>query len=340
MKDKQTNEKIKINDKKSTKFSIKNLFFNPKVKFTSPFSSVFNSDINTNNKDFLHKALIASVILHALIFSIKIVLPKIPIVKNMDSPLEVSLVNTKSMEAPDKADLLAQNNLKGGGEHDKNAFTTPLPAINNGNGELIRLIKKQEDNSQTQQKQLLSNESTYAINQNNPLTNNTSKNNENGRDTQNINDEIAKLEAEINREIQQIAKRPKRMPLTASNAKSVVYAKYYDKIRSTIEEYGTNYFPKDNEGNPMYGELILIIRINKDGRLGYNKDKYFATPVEVAKSSGNPMLDRKAIDIVKACAPFGDFSGEMASSIDILEVISTFKFNKQGFATTLQGVKN
>jgi len=318
------------------KKALKSFNFLPRVKLGSPFNHLFTQ----TPKDFLHKALIASIILHAIIFTLKIAAPHFPLTKNIESPLEVSLVNSKSEEAPENPDILAQNNLKGGGESDKHAFTTPLPAINNGSGELIKLIKKQEDESTSQQKQLLARQSEFLVNQNNQAANNQSQNTEKGRDSQTINDEIAKLEAEINKEIQQMAKRPKRMPLTAANAKSVVYAKYYDKIRSSIEEYGTTYFPKDNQGNPIYGELILIIRINQEGKLGYNKDKYFATAVEVAHSSGNPTLDKRAAEIVKACAPFGLFPAEMAKNIDILEVISTFKFNKQGFATTLQGVKN
>jgi outer membrane biosynthesis protein TonB len=152
-------------------------------------------------------------------------------------------------------------------------------------------------------------------------------------DKQRIKQEVARLEAEINREIQKMPKQSKRVGFTAVSP----YEKYYKNIRSTIEEYGINYFPKDSFGKPIYGELILVIRINKNGALGYNKDQYYAKPLEIARSSGNPLLDKHAIEIVKACAPFGQFSKEMAQKIDILEVISTFKFNKQGFATTLQG---
>ncbi len=307
--------------------------FLPKIRLSSPFRDIFTA----SKKDFFNQALLFSVVFHAILLTFKLTIEKYPITKNVDTPLEVSLVNSRSEEAPDKADFLAQHNLRGGGEYDKHAFTTPLPAINDGNGELIKLIKRQEQNSETHQKQILSEQSSFTVNQNNNAANKQSENTRQGRDSQTINQEIAKLEAEINRQIQQMAKRPKRMAFTAANAKSVVYAKYYDNIRGAIEEYGTAYFPKDSSGNPMYGELILIIRINKEGKLGYNKDQYYAASVEVARSSGNPLLDKRAMEIVKACAPFGAFPSDMAQSIDILEVISTFKFNKQGFATTLQG---
>jgi protein TonB len=127
------------------------------------------------------------------------------------------------------------------------------------------------------------------------------------------------------------------MPLTATNAKSVVYARYYTAIRGKIEEYGTAFFPKDANNQPIYGDLILIIRVNKTGNIGYNKDGYNAAPVEIARSSGNPLLDLKALEIVQKSMPFGQFPVEMSKSIDILEVISTFRFNKQGFETSLQG---
>lgn len=287
--------------------------------------------------DFIKRAMGLSLCIHAIILSIKLVAPYVPNTKNTDSPLEVSLVNTQSNDAPDKADLLAQQNLKGGGEHDKNAFTTPLPAMGDGNGELIKLLKKQTTTPEQEQKILNSPDGDYSIRNNPKNTLTETKELTQGQDAQTINEEIARLEAEISRQIQQMAKRPKRLPLTAANAKAVVYARYYDTIRRKIEDYGTNYFPKDTAGNPMYGDLILVIRVDKQGRLGYNRDGYTVNPVEVARSSGNAELDRRAIEIVKACAPFGLFSPEMERSIDILEVISTFRFNKQGFATTLQG---
>jgi protein TonB len=320
-------------NKNKNKLSIFISKFLPKIKLASPFGKVFVA----SKRDFFNQALLFSLILHAILLTFKLTAEKLPVTKNIDTPLEVSLVNSRSEEAPDKADFLAQHNLRGGGEFEKHAFTTPLPAINDGNGELIKLIKKQEQSSESQQKQILSEQNSFTVNQNHNAANKQSENAQQGRDAQTINQEIAKLEAEINKQIQQMAKRPKRMAFTAANAKSVVYAKYYDNIRGAIEEYGTTYFPKDSSGNPMYGELILIIRINKEGKLGYNKDQYYATSVEVARSSGNPLLDKRAMEIVKACAPFGAFPADMAQSIDILEVISTFKFNKQGFATTLQG---
>jgi periplasmic protein TonB len=305
----------------------------PSPKIGSPFNSIFKR----SKKDFLNNAVAASIVIHAGLLFLNLVAPHLPATKNVDSPLEISLVNTRSLESPEKADFLAQHNLRGGGDSEKHAFTTPLPAIKDGDGELIRLVKKQEDISDNNQKQLLSAQSEFNINQQKVSEQTKVENQQNGRDNQTINQEIAKLEAEINQQIQRMAKRPKRMPLTAANAKSVVYANYYDKIRKNIEEYGTTYFPKDNQGNPIYGDLILIIRINKQGTLGYNKNQYYATGVEVARSSGNKLLDSRAVEIAKACAPFGAFSSEMSASIDILEVISTFKFNKQGFATTLQG---
>ncbi len=307
--------------------------FIPRFALKSPFGGLFTS----NRRDFFHYALIASMLCHAVFLSVKFAMERSPITKNIDTPLEVSLVNSRSEEKPENADFLAQHNLRGGGEHDKHAFTTPLPALNDGQGKLIKLMEKQDETSPSSQKFLTNEQSHFDVIQSQSAVNKEHKNKQLGRDEQTINQEIARLEAEINRQIQQMAKRPKRMAFTAASAKSVVYAKYYDNIRSTIEEYGTNYFPKDSSGNPIYGELILIIRINKNGELGYNKDQYYATSVEIARSSGNPLLDKRAIEIVKACAPFGQFNKEMAQTIDILEVISTFKFNKQGFATTLQG---
>jgi periplasmic protein TonB len=316
-----------------------NLLKNIKLKIAGKQEPIKLADVlfMPQPKKFINHALIISLLVHALALTLKIVEPYIPSTKNMDSPLEVSLVNSQSEEAPDKADLLAQSNLKGGGEHDKNAYTTPLPATGTGDADLMEMLQKQSDPELEQKKLLTVDQSQEQIIQNIEAKNQAAKQLMQGQDAQSINQEIARLEAEIARQVQKMAKRPKRLPLTATNSKAVVYARYYDQIRGRIESYGTANFPRDAAGNPLYGDLVLVIRINKQGILGYNRDGYTVTAIDVARSSGDKNLDQQAIEIVKNVAPFGPFTVEMEKTIDILEVISTFRFNKRGFETSLQG---
>jgi protein TonB len=52
--------------------------------------------------------------------------------------------------------------------------------------------------------------------------------------------------------------------------------------------------------------------------------------LSIGRSSGNPDLDRQALAIVRASAPFGPFPAEMRNQIDILDWISTFEFTRVG----------
>ncbi|WP_164045079.1 energy transducer TonB, partial [Serratia marcescens] len=59
---------------------------------------------------------------------------------------------------------------------------------------------------------------------------------------------------------------------------------------------------------------------------------------EVVSSSGNPILDRRALAIVQAAAPFGNFSPEMLRGAEVLVITSRFRFTRDdGLETTLQG---
>ena len=61
-------------------------------------------------------ALAISVALHAALLTVRFVDPEGFNRAFKDTPLEVILVNSRSGEAPDKAQAIAQANLAGGGE--------------------------------------------------------------------------------------------------------------------------------------------------------------------------------------------------------------------------------
>ena len=57
---------------------------------------------------------------------------------------------------------------------------------------------------------------------------------------------------------------------------------------------------------------------------------------EIVRPSTSKILDRRAIAIVKAAAPFGPFSAPMRRKADQLVITSRFKFTRDdGLETTL-----
>jgi protein TonB len=51
--------------------------------------------------------------------------------------------------------------------------------------------------------------------------------------------------------------------------------------------------------------------------------------LSIGRSSGNSELDRQALAIVRASAPFGPFPVEMRNQIDVLDWVSTFEFTRE-----------
>ncbi len=285
------------------------------------------------------KALTVSVAVHVLLLMVRVAAPEVFEIKRSDPTLDVVLVNAKSAQRPNKPTVLAQANLDGGGDHDLQRATTPLPAqIVTQEGDLLRQMQRRVEQMEQEQQRLMtqSREAAPAVH-NQPLKpgERPVDSAQRGQDERTSTDEMAKLEAEIGRNLDHYAKRPKRFQLTATSAQAVDYAQYYDSLRRRIEARGTSDFPQRN-GKPLYGHLILVINVNRQGRLGYNRDGYNVDAIDVVKSSGDPALDRQAVAIVRAAAPFGPFTPEMQARQDILEVISTFKFSRSGLETRLQ----
>lgn len=292
--------------------------------------------LRAENKS-LRLALCFSILVHLAILLIRIVPPPLFALRQTDIPLEVELVNARSSTAPHQASILAQANLNGGGDHDNGRATTPLPAtLDNHVGELIkRLQKRAAELQQEQQRLLTQNGLSYGLDHASQEKELPHASQSSGKDQHSADLIRQQLEAEIARDQQLIAKRPRRIQITASSAMAVDFAQYYDSVRRKIEHYGTLNFPH-TDGKPLYGSLVLVLNIRQDGRLGYVRDGYHITDVVLQRSSGNQMLDRQAIAIARATAPFGSFTPEMLARYDILEIIYTFRFTKNGLEATGQ----
>lgn len=71
---------------------------------------------------------------------------------------------------------------------------------------------------------------------------------------------------------------------------------------------------------------MLTVSVDAEGRITNNVKG--REGIEVSRSSGIPELDRQAVAIVRAAAPFGAFPSEMRQQIDVLDWVSTFEFTR------------
>lgn len=224
--------------------------------------------------------------------------------RRLKTPLSVVLVNARSPSAPVNPKRLAQADLNGGGEL-KDAQAS---ALRRADPQLAEKLEKM----QAEQTRLLSQMKDGQSNS--PSTINGKKSVQ--------QTESNPLEAELAKRLQKDGQVPRRAVVTATSAKSVVFAHYYDAMRKQIEVYGTTHFPRV-QGKALYGSLVVMVSVDQQGRL--SKDG-----VTVMKSSGNQELDRQAVAIIRSAAPFGRFTDRMRRQIDILDWVSTFEFTRDG----------
>jgi protein TonB len=256
-----------------------------------------------------------SLILHAIFLSLRWSYGEIQ-QRRLNTPLSVVLVNSSSQTPPKKAVKLAQADLQGGGV----TLDQDASAIHRARLSAEAQLEVLEKN----QKQMLSRMQAE-------------KDAAAGRrsgEEQRVVSQLNALEAELAKRIQANGKEPRRAVLTASSTKAVVFASYYDAMRQKIEAYGSTFFPRVN-GRPLYGSVVLVVSVDAQGKIANSTSG--KEGVEVRRSSGIPDLDRQAVAIVRAAAPYGPFPPEMRKQIDVLDWVSTFEFTRDGATNRLEG---
>ena len=278
----------------------------------------------------LQMALLASVAVHAVVLTTRFVQTADFERLFDDMPLDVILVNSQSDEAPEKAQALAQANLAGGGDAaDPNKrATSPLPpaALTQMGDVINEEQQRQIDEMQHQQNLLLDQVRSQLATMSAPDPSAPAKEaDEQLREEK--RQQLFKLLAEIERRVAEENARPKKRFISPAT-REVVYALYYDELRRKIENQGTNNFPEVG-GKKLYGSLTMMMTVNNDGRV---------LAVDVAESSGNPTLDRRAMAIARSAGPFNGFEPAMRKRADQIVVVSRFTFTRdQTLQTELMG---
>ena len=263
-------------------------------------------------------ALGVSVALHAGLVGFRFAAPEAYNRVFQDTPLEVILVNARSREQAQEAQALAQVHLAGGGEvpEVRIASSPLLPAMNDNPGMDISEVKKQIEALKIQQMRLLSQlqDELAVLTQENMADASDSPDREVKVQRQ---QQLARQLAQIEQRVDQTQGAARKRYISPAT-KEVVYALYYDKMRRTIEYQGTLNFP-EFAGEKMYGQLTMVITVDSRGQL---------LTTEVAKTSGQPLLDARAVAIVRNAAPFGLFNAKMRSQADQIVVITRFDFSR------------
>lgn len=288
--------------------------FYPRVKFIS-------------KNPTLSIAIAFSLLAHGALLAVRFAAPDAFHFRPADPGLEVILVNAKHDRKPVKAEALAQANLDGGGNANAGRAKSPLPNLKrNEDGDNIKAARRRIAELEEKQQKILS-QAASKTRLSVPQIADAAKTHQppqpDGMDQTESARALARMEAEINKRIEDYNKRPKKTQITPST-REVGYAMYYATLQKRIENIGTLNFPQQG-GKKLYGELIVYIPIFQDGTI-YEKE---GGP-RVERSSGNQALDSAALRIVRRAAPFGRFPDNMRSSgkDDVWEIITRFKFTR------------
>ncbi len=274
----------------------------------------------------LQIALIVSAAVHGVLLSVRFVSPESFNRIFEDTPLEVVLVNSRTATAPDQAQAIAQATLAGGGEAERGRATSPLlPSPQPEVGDAQEDSRKQIEQLQETQQQLLTQVRRELAAMPAPLDREDEGSPEE-RAQEDQRRRLVQLLAEIEKRVNETNARPKKRYISPAT-KEAAYAQYYDQLRRKIEDRGTRNFPEQG-GQKLYGELTMNVTIDATGHV---------VDTEIVRASSSRVLDRQAIAIVQAAAPFGPFNAKMRAQADQLVVTSRFRFTREDSleATTL-----
>nr|WP_225737357.1 TonB family protein [Dyella acidiphila] len=233
--------------------------------------------------------------------------------------LDVTLVNVANNEAPDKADFLGQANNKGGGDSDKSArpsqpFSGLLPKPDAGTAPQQVDAATPSPQQATDQRMLTtSGSSNFSVNSG---TTKDERDTAANADEARIEQQAAQLTAEVRQQSQAYAKRPHKKFISAST-KEYAYAAYMRGWVDRIERVGNLNYPEQAREQHLYGDVILTVGLNRDGSVH---------SIDITQSSGQAVIDKAAIAIVRLCAPFPALPPDSKEKVDILYITRTWQF--------------
>ena len=235
--------------------------------------------------------------------------------------LDVIIVQRKTEQPPEEADYLAQASQTGGGTvQEKVRPTAPLtsPVPKPDPGEAPQPVQRSQPapTTETPPEVLTTDQSRTRVTVQ-PETPETPKLDEmTDRELIERSMEIARLEAEIDRNIEAYAKRPRRKFISA-NTREYEYAAYMQAWVAKVERLGNLNYPSDARRMNLAGSLVLSVGINRSGEI---------ESIRVEHPSGYKVLDEAAIRIVEMGAPYAPLPANIRDQVDVLHITRTWQF--------------
>jgi protein TonB len=265
----------------------------------------------------------ASLLLHAAALTVHFKFPAALRWQSSEPRLEVVLVNAKTRERPTRADVLAQANLdRGGNVDERRQARSPMPVTNPRQpGRDLAAAQRRVRELEARQQQLLAQareaQARVAAEPARITPAEQAAPQPRGRDLADLALAAMRLQAQIDKQLEDYQKRP-RKKFIGANAAEYRFAQYEEDWRAKVERLGTVNYPAEARGK-LYGNLRLTVTLRSDGSV---------ESVELDRSSGLKVLDAAAFKIVRMAAPFAAFPPSIRRDTDLLVITRTWFFSQ------------
>ncbi len=271
--------------------------------------------------DRLSVTMMLSIVIHAMIIlgvSFQLVDPA---GANVEPTLDVILVQRSSEQPPEKADLLAQAAQSGGGTVEEAArptspFSSQIPKTERGVAPQPQTAAAPTPAPRREQARVTQRESQTRIIKPDPSRNEPERDLPTAEQLRQRALAVARMEAEIDEQLQAYAKRPKRKYVSA-NTKEYRYAAYMKSWVDKVERVGNLNYPAEARRRKIHGQLVMTVGINRDGSL---------ESVKIVDPSGHTVLDDAAKRIVELGGPYSPLPENPDERVDILHITRTWQF--------------
>lgn len=238
--------------------------------------------------------------------------------------LDVILVEARTQEKPDRADFLANATQRGGGEQDENRrpkqpVSSAVPKPQPGVAPVPVRASAPPPKPKAPTPVLRTNESTITTAETAPSHEVPPQIEMSGREIVERSLEMARLAAEIDRQSEAYAKRPRRKFISA-NTQEYEYAAYMRAWVARVERIGNLNYPDEARRDRIAGDLVLTVAVRRDGTV---------ERIDVIQPSGHALLDEAAQQIVRLSEPFAPLPRNN-DNVDILHITRTWQFSSRG----------
>ena len=127
---------------------------------------------------------------------------------------------------------------------------------------------------------------------------------------------LSKLDFKAN---EKISNKKLRIKNISAKSPEYIYRLYFEAWKKKVERMGAMNYPDAAKLNKSFSNLILKVVLNSNGSID---------DIAIIKTSGNQVLDKAAMDIVKNGSPYAPFSEQMEKEVDQVSITRIWKFTE------------